>query len=183
MGVVMAGSAVTAGNVDMVECCRFPVGSLVAVFARIVCREVSLRFAGSRRAIMAGGAIRAEIGVIWTAASGPPGDGRVAVFAIYGGLDMSGWLTNGRCIGGRAVMAGCACSRYYSVIKLHIRPGNGRVAGNAIGAGIDGHVAGSHSSCLTIVMAGGAAGVSCDLGMVKGDCRPVRGDVAIFAGI
>ena len=80
-------------------------------------------------------------------------------------------------------MAGCTCSRHDSVFKLHIRPGNGRVAGGAIGAGIDGHVAGSHSSCLTIVMAGVAPCGGCDLGMVKGDRRPVRGDVAIFAGI
>ena len=96
MAVVMTGSAVAASNIGMVECCRFPVGSLVAVFARVVGCEVSLRFAGGCRAIMAGEAVCAEIGVIRTAACGLPGDGRVAVFAIYGGLDMSGRLANGR---------------------------------------------------------------------------------------
>lgn len=85
MAVVMTGSAVTASDIGMVECCRFPVGSLVAVFARIVGCEVSLLFAGGCHAIMAGETVRAEISVIRTAACRLPGDGRVTIFAIYGG--------------------------------------------------------------------------------------------------
>lgn len=94
MGVVMAGCAAATGDIGMNECCRFPARSLVAIFASVVRREMSLCLARRSIAIMAGEAVRAEIGVVRTAARWLPCYGGVAIFAVYGWLDMSGRLAD-----------------------------------------------------------------------------------------